>query len=177
MRSSIDVSARAGRRLRSQSGLTLVELLITMFLIAIAGAIITATVTQASRQFRQRSQDSDAQLLCSSLSLFVQNELTYAGDISGSGESLTFTDHALNLGKGCAFVINADGRLVVTYAGGKTYEAVGGGAYKGSKQLRAEQEIAYAGGKASVKISVYGKVDGADALLAENEFSVRPIAP
>lgn len=161
----------AARKLRAKGGLTVLELLVTVLLVTLIGGIITATVDLAAKQFRDRTLESDAQLLCSALSLFVQSELTYAGDME-IGDSPAFTDHTHNLGPGCSFAIN-EGRLVLQYPGG-SYELVGTGSYRGrNKALTAEQSIYFDGAKAVVKIDILS--DGKS--LASNEFKVQPVAP
>ena len=164
------------RKMDSQSGLTLVELLITILLITLAGGVIVATIDLATKQFQELTQDSDAQLLCSALSLYVQNELTYAGDVRTVNGQVTFTDHARNLGTGCYFDTK-DGRLVVHY-GGSEYEAVGTGTYGGTrshKKLAETHTVTYEGGVATVTIEV--RAAGETRVLASNTFLVRPIAP
>lgn len=183
----------AARRLRAQSGLTMLELLITIVLITLAGGVIVATSDIAVRQFREQTQSADAQLLCSSLSLFVQKEATYAGSLRMDGGTLKFTDHVHDLGPGCSLVcveeaenaesgrpeLNeaAEGRLALKYDDGAYYEAVGTGAYTSRhKELKAKlTTLSYAGGRVQIKIEV---LDGKTGnTLAESSFSVKPIAP
>ncbi len=155
-------------------------MLVAMLLMLLAGGIVTATIQLAARQYRARTQEADAQLLCSALSLFVQNELTYAGDlVSGTENQLAgFTDHVQGFGKNCAFVITDEGHLAVEY-GGNRFEAVGKGAYGGRDTLRVERSIICDDPddirQVSVTIQVFDE-DGAKP-LAENVFSVRPLAP
>lgn len=164
----------AAKKLCAQGGLTILELLITLFLVTLAGGIIAATVDLSTRQFNDRTQDADAQLLCSALSLFVQNELIYAEDIASDAGTVKFTDHVYALGSGCSFDVNTDGRLVLNYSG-NSYEAVGAGSYKGRKALKVTGlTIAPSGDTVQVTIVVSDK-KGTE--LATSSFTVKPIAP
>lgn len=145
------MARRAAEKLRGHGGLTLVELMITVVLVAIIGGIVTVSITLALNHFRARTQDSDAQLLCSALALFVEDELTYASNIqakvaedgSGRNEIDSFTDHARDLGSKCRFLVDdTTGHLVLSYGGIDTniYEPVGAGAYGGSVTVPPEVE-------------------------------------
>lgn len=184
MKKPTELARLCRRKLGSAGGLTLVELLITVVLVSIAGGIIVATVDLASKQLRTRAQESDAQLLCSALSLFMQNELTYAGDVKLEGGKVTFTDNANGLGKNCTFETNGDGHVVMLYSGG-SYDPVGAGDYGGEsahKEFKAEQTVEPDdGGDANngerLKVNVKVRDAKTDAILAESTFRVKPIAP
>ncbi len=136
-RSNHPAARRAGDALRGNGGFTMVELLVTVVLVAIIGSIITLSVTLALRQFRARTQDSDAQLLCSALALFVQDELTYAGNIvttevtdeggATRNEVKSFTDHARDLGAECSFKVT-NGQLRLQFTKNKIVVGEGEGA-------------------------------------------------
>lgn len=167
--------ARTKKKLRARGGFTLAETLIVVLLIVLTSGILASTIQLAAQQFRARTQETDAQLLCSSLSLFVQNELTYAGNLAQSGDTLRFTDHLRGFGSGCAFVTTESGRLALEYGAASRFEVVNEGAYGGRKELREEHTIVYDGAKqVNVTLRVLNK-NGVE--LAKNVFAVRPIAP
>ncbi len=190
-----DPAAYARRKLRSRAGFTLAETLVVVLMALLTSGIVASTVHLAATHFRARTQEADAQLLCSSLSLFVQNELTYAGELKTTGADYqleSFTDHVQGFGANCSFVDN-EGRLAVRYNGGDLFEATGAGAYKGSKTLTEQCRIFYndtpsditvdlssteqrelAAGTAAVCIEIR---DENGRPIAVNSFAVRPLAP
>ncbi|MBO4914814.1 MAG: type II secretion system protein [Oscillospiraceae bacterium] len=178
----ISVISRTGRKLKAQGGFTMVELLVTVILITIVGGVITATVNIATQSLKNGSQESDAQLLCSALSVFMQDELTYAGKVNAtSGKTVEFTDNARGLGKKCSFRTNGDGHLVMTYYKSGTieeYDPVGAGDYGGKtahKSFRAVQEVTIEGKLLKVYVAVIDANSGIE--IAENTFYVKPVAP
>lgn len=169
--------ARIRRKMREQGGLTVLELLVTVLLVTLVGGIIAATVDLAAGQFRDRTQEADAQLLCSALSLFVQSELTYAGDVEMTGGTLTFTDRTHKFGPGCSFAVSDEGHLVLQYPGG-SYEIVGAGSYQGRKTLKVQPSIKLSGkDKIAVTIAVADANAPGGKPLAECSFQVKAVAP
>lgn len=174
---------RARRKLRSHRGFTLAEMLVVVLLVLLVSGIVASTVQLAAKHFRARTQEADAQLLCSALSLFVQNELTYAGEIKTgeNNELVSFTDHVQGFGTDCSFV-SADGnggeapegRLAIKYNGGDYFEAASAGSYTGHKALRERHEITYENGQANVTIEI---LDENRHPITANSFAVRPLAP
>ncbi|MBQ9460161.1 MAG: prepilin-type N-terminal cleavage/methylation domain-containing protein [Oscillospiraceae bacterium] len=169
-----ELCRNAQKKLRSAGGFTLVELIVVVVIVTIAGGVIAATVDLAVGHYDRLMQQSDAQLLCSSVSLFVQKELTYAGNVQVAGDSVTFTDHANDLGKGCVLAA-ADGKIKVSYSGG-SFSPIGDGAYGGArKQLTVDSAFEE---KENDCVEVVIKVNGkSGATLAENTFRVKPVAP
>ncbi|MBE6910469.1 MAG: type II secretion system protein [Ruminococcaceae bacterium] len=189
----------SARKLRSRGGFTLAEMMAVVLLISLVGVVVISTVDIASKEFRVTTQDSDAQLLCSSLSLFVQNELTYASDYDNS--TGTFTERVQGFGSGCSFIsVDADGvpiaapaeptegapapttvggylALICTGSDGFTQvgsvRAVSNASYVGRKNLTETHNIVYVDGQKrfDVTITIY---DGTE-VVAQNKFSVKPI--
>lgn len=166
-------------------------MLAVVLLILLTSGILASTIRLATQQLRTRTQEADAQLLCSALSLFVQTELTYAEHLDQSGGALRFTDHVQGFGTGCAFVsLDADGnptaedvggRLAVEYLrseGGsgtaKYFEAAGAGAYGGGKNLREQHTISYDDARQQVNVTIR-VLNDRGVELAKNEFAVRPL--
>jgi type II secretory pathway pseudopilin PulG len=175
--------AKALKKLRSNGAFTMVELLIVIVIMTIAGIIITGTVDLALKHYDRLMQESDAQLLCSSASVFVQNELTYAGKVTVAtdNKSVSFVDHANDLGNNCTLTTTADGKILVNYTAegaAKTYSPIGEGSYGGDgqhKSLTVTPEFRDVGnGVIGVTITVNGR-NGVQ--LTENTFRVKPVAP
>ncbi|MBE6069662.1 MAG: type II secretion system protein [Clostridium lundense] len=188
MKMLADAKSSTARKFAARSGFTLVEMLAVILLLSLASAVVVSTVDLAARQFRLRTQDSDAQLLCSSLSLFVQNELTFASNIQAKAgeDNVTFDEHVYGLGSNCSFSTTADsvedptktgGKLVLFDGGTTQIKAVNDASYEGRKKLQESHTIKWDGQLATVTISIYEGSPDDDNLLAENKFKVKPIAP
>lgn len=63
-------------QLRSRQGFTLAELLVTMVIMIMASAVITQALTFSYKVYFARTGDTEAQLLCQTVSLLVQDDLT-----------------------------------------------------------------------------------------------------
>ena len=63
-------------KLRSHQGFTLAELLVTMVIMIMASAVITQALTFSYKVYFARTGDTEAQLLCQTVSLLVQDDLT-----------------------------------------------------------------------------------------------------
>jgi type II secretory pathway pseudopilin PulG len=104
---------KAYGKLRSCKGFSLAELLLATIIMLLATSVLTGTISLALSNYRKASQASNAQLLCSTLSVYVQNELSYAsvtldkdGNIkTGNGGAVQFTSGAHNFGPDAYFGI------------------------------------------------------------------------
>lgn len=69
---------RLKAKLRSAGGFTLAELLLSVLIMLLATSLLTETIQVATRHFFESRQESGAQLLCSSLATFLEDELSFA---------------------------------------------------------------------------------------------------
>ena len=105
-------------RLRKCGGFSLTELLVATLIMLLATVLVTRTLSMAVRQLYIQTQESEAQLLCSSLSTYLESELSFAtvtlngqseGEDAGgavgvaSGGIKSVSSDAHNMGEGICF--------------------------------------------------------------------------
>lgn len=72
--------ARDATRSRNRKGFTMAELLVAMVMMVMAGSVITQSLSMSFKSYRQRTADTQAQLLCETVSLLVQDDVTRNGE-------------------------------------------------------------------------------------------------
>ncbi len=189
------------KKLHQGSGFSLVEMLFTILILMLSTTIIIQCFGLGTGNFVRETRASEAQLLCSSLTSSIQNELTFAQDIELDGNTLkSYFSSSRRMGEKCSIVVE-NGEIVikkdpsVLLAGEDgTYPLVASANYasdnragvsSGGEFLRAGMEtITWDTSKKqfTVKIwvddakNVHGSFDEAKAgALAFSEFSVRPV--
>lgn len=101
-------------KLRSQRGMTLTEVLVALIILSLVTVGIATGVGASLRVYRQATEASDAQMLASTLSTALMDELRYARDISGTTDP-TFTSGTF--GENVFFDVDNDGYVVVKTVG------------------------------------------------------------
>ncbi len=160
---------KLAKKLRAQGGLTLIETLAAAVILTLLCLALNSGMSIATHTYRSVTAESETQLLLSTASDALIQELRYAVPTStdAGGKLVEYT--SASYGPGAKIEINADGRLVVNsvpllpsgvYGKNDVYDLsfVGGGIQYDSEKhlftftLRAEQE---------------------DLAFAEQEFTVR----
>lgn len=127
------------RRRRGESGLTLVEMLCATALLTLLALILNAGVGIAVRSYRTMVAQSETQLLLSTASAALADDLRYARDIEVTGGAITYTSDSF--GKNAQLKLDGAGRLIAETPDGPFHllpvgrEEDGtqaGGAYHGS---------------------------------------------
>lgn len=157
---------RAFCKLRARRGVTLSELLVALLILSLVGLGASVGISSAVKVYHQSVTLSDAQMLSSTLSGAVMDELRSARDIRiGTGDKLiSFTSQTY--GEGVSFSRNQEGRVTL---GGVVL--AGTGIYSGD--LTASLDITYSGGSFAVELQVFS----GGQLLRTVNFSVRPLNP
>ena len=109
---------RIRNRVGAESGFSFVELLAATIIMMLATSLLVQTLTLAYDQFQRQTQVSEAQMLCASLSTYLESELSYAtvtvGETEeGSSEPGTLksvSSDAHNMGANIQFVYLRDQR-------------------------------------------------------------------
>lgn len=124
--------------LRSIKGFTLSELLAAIAFLSLLSLVLAAGIPAAIRAKRQAVSSSEAQLLCSSLSSAVAEELRYAtAPTNDSAGSAVFD--SLSYGRAVSVsTAEINGKSIVTIGG---YPVLGEKAYTGD--LEAEISVVY----------------------------------
>lgn len=152
--------SRIHQKLRSRRGMTLTELLAALLILSLVTVGVAAGVGASLRIYRQATEASDAQMLASTLSTALMDELRYARDIqdSGSFTSDTFGENSS--------VEAAYGRVKV---GGQ--DLLTDAAYAGLRVGTAD--VTYAGGTFHVELTILGKTE--DQEIRAVSFEVRAL--
>ena len=189
------------KKLHKGSGFSLVEMLFTILILMLSTTIIIQCFGLGTGNFVRETRASEAQLLCSSLTASIQNELTFAQDIELEGTNLkSYFSNSRRMGESCSIVVN-NGEIMIQKPDPDnpsgdplTYPLVASANYasdnragvsSGGEFLRAGMEtITWDTSKKqfTVKIwvddakNVHDSFDAAKAgALAFSEFSVRPV--
>ena len=117
----------------ARRGMTLTETLVALLIVSLVSMAVAVGVTSAIQVYHRSVEFSDTQVLFSTLTQAVTDELRYARDVEvreGTNDVTSFT--SMNYGAGCSFASDEKGQLTV-----KGRLLVGSGVYsKGA--LRAE---------------------------------------
>jgi len=101
------------KKLRSNQGFTLIEMLITTLIMGLVTVMIASSIQTAFQVYTKATQASEGQVLCDTLVTAVQDELRYATDFQTHGTyGFTYTSRSKGYGKDCHFVLE-DGRLKI----------------------------------------------------------------
>ena len=103
------------KKLRSQSGMTLTELLCSIVILLLVSQLMAAGVRFSVKTYRDSMAASQAQVLCSTLTTVVSDKLRYCGTVSEDGGQIFIQDmgNVTEGEDGKVFSINADGELML----------------------------------------------------------------
>ncbi|MEG0755488.1 MAG: type II secretion system protein [Oscillospiraceae bacterium] len=149
------------KKLRSQKGFTLSELLVTLAILGVLTLAIAVGISSATTVYRQSVALSESGVLASTLSQAVSDELHYAQDISGT-DTVTYTSQAY--GANATITADKNGKLMVG-----AYQLVGDAAYT---NLKASVGIAYDSGAFEVTITISGQES---KQIRAQTFQVTPV--
>lgn len=147
-------------KLRSRQGMTLTEVLVALLILSLVTVGVAAGVGASVRVYRQAAEASDAQMLASTLSAALMDELRYARDIQADG---SFTSDTF--GEGSSVGVT-DGRITV---GGE--KLLSDAAYAGLRVKTAD--VTYADGVFQVELTVQSGTEDRDVRTAS--FEVRAL--
>ena len=97
-------------KLCSRRGMTLTEVLVALLILSLVTGGVAAGVGASLRVYRQATEASDAQMLASTLSAALMDELRYARDVEGDAPVIFTSD---TFGEEVSVGMNADGRVTV----------------------------------------------------------------
>ena len=99
------------KKLKSRAGMTLVELLCVVAILVLVSAMMATGIQLGARSYRQSVTYSDAQMLCSTLTTAVGDELRYARDIESDNSFFS------SRGDNCSLIVT-EGHLVMQQTDG-----------------------------------------------------------
>lgn len=176
-----NLRSRLKKKLQSRGGFTLVEMLAAVLILVLLVLILNTGLDLAVKSYRTMTAESETELLMSSLSDAIYDELRYAREIDVTGEAGSAggaADPAAitgNLRKytSVSFGYNTtlslkEGQL---YASGK--RLLPSGAYGNGDYAIQQLDITY--DKEACVFTVSLTVGGADDIKAAAEFKIRPL--
>ena len=101
------------RKIRSEKGLSLVEVLMAVLLLTLSTIIITNAISLGTGLFRRQKQQAQAQMLLDAITVAVQDELRYATGISGNDSGFTYSSRNRAGKKNCRIAVSDTGHIVV----------------------------------------------------------------
>ena len=152
------------RKLSNRQGLTLVEMVAAAGVLALLSLILNTGLLMAQNSYYTMTGEAESQLLVSTLTDLLSNELRYARDVEvdADGELVRYT--SANYGRNTSLALNAEGQLEANSRLMLSSGAYGNGAY----QIQA-WSIVYQDGLFTVTLDISGGHD----ISNQTEFSVR----
>lgn len=153
------------KKLRSHQGITLVEMVVAAGVLALLGLMLHTGLHMAQDSYSKVTGESESQLLLSTLSDLLSNELHYARDVvTVDGDTLErYT--SVNYGRNTKLSIDDNGQLKANNRRMLSTGAYGNGAYRID-----DCSITY-DGDGLFHVSL--KVTGSNAISNETSFFVR----
>ncbi len=159
---------RLKKKLRGSKGFTLVEMTAAVLILVLLVLILNTGLDLAVKSYRTMTAESETELLMSSLSDAIYDELRYARDINAAaitGNLERYT--SVSFGRNTTLSLQ-NGQL---YASGKRLLA--SGAYGNGDYAIEELAVTY--DKKACVFTVKLTVGGVDNIKAATEFKVRPL--
>lgn len=149
------------QKLCSRRGMTLTEVLMALLVLSLVTVGVATGVIASMRVYRQATEASDAQMLASTLSTALMDELRYARVVKGTAPVIFTSD---TFGEDVSVGTNADGRVTV---GGRLLlsDAVYGA-------LTASADVRRDGEAVQVELAIR---NGRDETVRTVSFSVVPL--
>lgn len=157
---------RLRQKLKNSRGLTLVEMIAAAGVLALLGLMLHTGLFMVQNSYTKLTGESESQLLLSTLSDLLSNELRYARDVvTGEGGKLQrYT--SVNYGRNTSLSLNEDAQLEANNLRMLSSGAYGNGAYRIETWSIVYDET-------SKLFTVQLKVSGHNSISNETEFSVR----
>lgn len=158
---------RLRQKLKSSRGLTLVEMVAAAGVLALLGLMLHTGLIMAQDSYNTMTGEAESQLLLSTLSDLLSNELRYARDVvTGEGGNLQrYT--SVNYGRNTTLSLDENGQLEAN----KQRQMLSGGAYGNGAYRLETWSIVY--DEAACLFTVQLKVVGNNAISNETKFTVR----
>lgn len=165
---------------KKTAGLTLTEMLCCVVIMLLVSIGMVNGVSLAVRNYQSSLMASESQVLCSTLTSIVSDELRYAGPVDWDKDPISFFSR--NYGKKCVFFQNGEFQVTLKPVDAQTdeegFKLLPGRAYHFG--MRAEVKIKRKGTEDTFLVTVRIS-DSQDRELVKNDFEVeklnRDIAP
>ena len=163
------------KKLRSRSGMTLTEMLCALVVLMLISALLAVGVRFGVQTYRTSMADSQAQVLCSTVTAAIEDKLRYCGKVSTEENGKLFIQGIGSVSgndDGGFFSVNTDGQIVLDETGEK--KLLGAKSYPRGLKIGEDLSVTFAetSGIFHVKFKV---TDTAGTTLASAEFDVKRI--
>lgn len=168
------------KKLRSRSGMTLTEMLCALVVLMLISALLAVGVRFGVQTYRTSMADSQAQVLCSTVTAAIEDKLRYCGAVSTEENGKLFIQGIGSVSgndDGGFFSVNDDGQIVLDVrdeTGEK--KLLGAKSYPRGLKIAGNDDFKITFDQASGIFHVKFKVtDTAGTTLASSEFDVKRI--
>lgn len=161
------------RKLAERSGLTLVEMLAAVAVLALLGLVLSAGMQMAMDSYHSMVAQSETELLLSTLADTLADDLHYAEAVKTDGDGNLYSYYSDSYGENTQLSVNEDGAVYAS-SGGKDMRVLPDGAYGKGRYEVYKMEITYADNVFQLTLSVREK-DG--DIGATTDLSVRCLNP
>ena len=170
------------KKLKSASGLTLVELLCAAVILMLLGLLVNVGIQVAVSSCRDLTAEAESQLLLSTAAATLTDELRYARDVSTDAPGGVTSYRSASFGPGTCLAVDANGRIVAE-SGGQVKQLLPPGAYGLNGAYRAVDLEITAGkdGDKQLTFTLQLKIETADqktsAKMPSGGMAVRCLNP
>ncbi len=158
------------KKLQSRQGFTLTEMLCTLAVLALLGVALVTGLRFGARYYEQITTRAQAQILCTTLSAAIRQELGYTGEVKAAGGEFSYRSE--KLGEDTRFAVDERGRVVLTN-GRKTEDFISAETYIDG--LRADLKILWESDTRLFTVYLQIKDRENTGVLAAVEFQVRQL--
>ena len=109
--------------MKNKSGLTLVEMLCCVVVMLLVSIGMVNGVSLAVRNYQSSLMASESQILCSTLTSVVSDELRYAGPVDWNKNPISF--YSPSYGRPCVFAQNEEHQVTLKPVDDDTFEGTG----------------------------------------------------
>lgn len=155
------------KKLKKQNGLTIVEMIAATLILALLAMMLNTGVLMAQKTYKEVTTESETQLLLSTVSNLLYNELRYARDVVPVADSNKLQRYtSVAYGRNTVLSLSSDGQILANGKRMLATGAYGNGIYKiDSLDITCDDSLF------TVTLSISDNIGS----QAENTFSVRCI--
>lgn len=162
------------KKLRSQSGMTLTEMLCALVVLMLISSLLAVGVRFAVQTYRTSMADSQAQMLCSTVTTAIADKLRYCSGVTSEDGKVFIKDigSVESDEQGSFFQVDETGQIVMQ-SGSETKQLLGAKSYPRGLKIR-ELKVAFSDTDRRFAVS-FDVTDTAGTVLASSCFDVRCI--
>lgn len=163
------------KKLRSQSGMTLTEMLCALVVLMLISSLLAVGVRFAVQTYRTSMADSQAQMLCSTVTTAIADKLRYCSGVTSAGGKVFIKDigSVESDEQGSFFQVDEDTGQIVMQSDSEKKQLLGAKSYPRGLKIR-ELSVEFSNTDRRFAVS-FDVTDTAGTVLASSCFDVRCI--